>query len=63
MNYQKKEARKQSHLKSHIKKKKISQFLLWLSGLKKEQSVYEDVGSILCLSQWIKDLALPQTTT
>ena len=29
--------------------------LLWLSGLRTRHSVYEDVGLILGLTQWVKD--------
>ena len=36
------------------------EFLLWLSGLKSQHSVHEDVGLISGLSQWVKDLTLPQ---
>ena len=35
------------------------EFLLWLSGSKTQCSVYEDVGPIPGLTQWLKDLALP----
>ena len=40
--------------------KKEWEFPLWLSGLRTQHSVYEDVSSIPGLTQWIKDLALPQ---
>ena len=33
---------------------------LWLSGLRTQHSLHEDVGLIPGLTQWIKDLALPQ---
>ena len=36
------------------------EFLLWLSGLKTQHSVHEDVGLISGISQWVKDLTLPQ---
>ena len=36
------------------------EFLLWLSRLRTRHSVYEDAGLIPCLTQWVKDLALPQ---
>ena len=35
-------------------------FLLWLSELRNQHSVYEDVGSIPGLAQWAKDPALLQ---
>ena len=35
-------------------------FLLWFSGLRARHSVYEDVGLIPGLVQWVKDLVLPQ---
>ena len=36
------------------------EFPFWLKGLKAWQSLFEDVGSILGLVQWDKDLALLQ---
>ena len=36
-------------------------FPLWLSGLRAQHSVREDVGRIPGLSQWVKDLVLLQT--
>ena len=36
------------------------EFLLWLSGLRTQHSVHEDLGSIPGLFQWVKDLRLPQ---
>ena len=35
-------------------------FQLWLSRLKTQSSVHEDVGSIHVLAQWVKDLVFPQ---
>ena len=36
------------------------EFLLWLRGLRTKNSVHEDAGLIHDLTQWFKDLALPQ---
>ena len=36
------------------------EFLLWLSGLRTQCCLCEDVGSIPGLTQWVKDLVLPQ---
>ena len=36
------------------------EFLLWLSRLRIQQSVYGDVGSIPSFAQWVKDPVLPQ---
>ena len=36
------------------------EFLLWLSRIRTQSSVLEDVGLILGLTQWVKDPALPQ---
>ena len=36
------------------------EFLLWLSRLRTQHSVCEDVGSIPGLTQWVKDLILQQ---
>ena len=37
------------------------EFLLWLSGLRTQHSVHEDLCSIPGLFQWVKDLRLPQS--
>ena len=42
------------------KKKSFQKFWLWLFGLRTQHSVCEDVASIPGLTQWFKDLALPQ---
>ena len=36
------------------------EFPLWITGLRKQDSVHEDAGSISDLSQWIKALTLLQ---
>ena len=36
------------------------EFLLWLSGLKSQHRVHEDVSPILGLAQWVKDPVLLQ---
>ena len=36
------------------------EFPLWHSGLRTRHSVHEDVGSTPGLTQWVKDLVLPQ---
>ena len=33
----------------------ISEFPLWLSGLRTRCSLHEDVGSTIGLAQWVKD--------
>ena len=38
----------------------ILEFPLWFTGLRNQPTVGENVGSIPGLSQWVKDLALPQ---
>ena len=35
--------------------KAVMEFSLWLSGLRTQHSVHEDVGSIAGLNQWVKD--------
>ena len=37
------------------------EFLLWLSELGTQPSLWEDVSSILGLAQWVKDPVLLQT--
>ena len=41
---------------------KLREFPLWLSGLRTQHSVHEDVGLILGLVQWIKGLTFLPTT-
>ena len=43
-----------------LKIKIVLGFSLWLSGLRTWYNVHKDVGSIPDLTQWVKDLALPQ---
>ena len=44
-----------------FQKESLEEFPLWLSRLRTQHSVSEDVGSIPGLPQWVKDLPLPQT--
>ena len=46
--------------KKHAKLNKMLEFPLWLSGFRTRHSVHENMGSIRGLTQWVKDLALPQ---
>ena len=39
------------------------EFPLWISGLKTQCSLREDVGSIPGLAQWVNYLVLPQAMT
>ena len=41
-------------------KQNVSEFLLWLSELRTWHCLNEDAGSFPALSQWVKDLVLPQ---
>ena len=41
----------------------ITVFPLWLSRLRTQHTVHEDAGLIPGLSQWVKDLVLPQVVT
>ena len=39
---------------------KLREFLLWLSGLRTQHSVCEDVASVLGFAQWVKNPLLSQ---
>lgn len=45
----------QNHFRSNLE-----EFLLLVQWVKNLTSIHEDVGSIPVLTQWIKDVALPQ---
>ena len=47
-------------MKKTIKMLWGGEFPLWLSGLRTQHSVHENVGSIPSLTQWVENLALPQ---
>ena len=47
-------------LQAWPKEKEKEEFLLWLSWLRIHHSLFEDVLSILGLTQWVKHPALPQ---
>ena len=47
-------------MKTHFLKFAKTEFPLWLSELGTCNSVCEDAGLILGLTQWVKDLVLPQ---
>ena len=51
-----------SCLRDTLKRSVFLEFLLWLSKLRTWHSVYEDVGSIPGLAQWVMDLAWPWAT-
>ena len=44
-------------------KNEFSEFPLWLIGLRTQHSVCEDAGLIPGLTEWVKELALPQGAT
>ena len=50
----------QFHSQVYIQRKQkcsLKEFPLWLSGLRTQSNLCEDVGSIPGLIQWVKDLA------
>ena len=49
-----------SHAPPRVLKTPEVEFPLWLSGLRTQHSVCENVGSIPGLDRWVKDSALPR---